>query len=390
MHHDWSARILTLESILIYNTMNRMHMLQSYNGLFVTNPTNIRYLTGFVGVDERDAYVLLTPDILYFFTNSLYIEEAKNAKCPMLNVQLKTIQISRENPISKEVARLCSEQKIKKLGFEDDNLTVSEYTKLQSVISAELVPSGGKIEALRMIKRKDEIENIRLAANVTDQCFSYITKRIRPGVTEARLAWEIESFLKMKAGDIAFSPIVAFNEHSSEPHYNKRGNNPLRKNSLVLLDFGARVNGYCADMTRVVFLGTPKSEWIRAYTTVSEAQHQALEAMSKYFNNIYYHSERTNKPLSGAELDRIARKIIEKAGLPVYPHSLGHAVGLDIHEAPRLTVKKDEQLKPGMVVTVEPGVYVEGSYGVRLEDLVLLKENSIDILSKSPKEIMIL
>lgn len=344
------------------------------NYLFVTNPTNIRYLTGFVGVDERDAYCLLTQRELFLFTNSLYLESVKELRTQnlMTKQDITIVEISRENPISKELKRVFTE---KKLEFEEDNLTVAELRKLkETLVGVELIPTQNRIEKLRMIKRQDEINNIRLAANITDQCFSYVTKRIRPGVTEGRLAWEIESFLKMKAGDIAFSPIVAFNENSSKPHYQSRGNSPLRKNSLILLDFGARVSGYCADMTRVVFAGKPKDEWVNAYKAVSSANQKAIDMLKDGERN-------------GATLDAAAKKIIAETDLPVYPHSLGHAVGLDIHEAPRLTTKKSEILKPGMVVTVEPGVYVEGSYGVRLEDLVLLRDNKIDVLTKSPKEI---
>lgn len=330
--------------------------------LFITNPTNIRYLTGFVGVNARDAYVLYTKEKSYFFTTKMYKEQAKD---------LSPIILSSDYPIAKALADLS----VHILEFEADNLTVSEYEKLKNT-GIQLIPTSNKIEARREIKRKDEIENIRLAAKITDQCFTYITKRIRLGTTEARLSWEIESFLKLKAGDIAFSPIVAFNEHSSEPHYSKRGNNPLRNHSLVLLDFGAKVNGYCADMSRTVFLGTPKDEWIKTYTTVLAAQQAAIDKIQPN--------------VSGAILDKIARDLIANAGLPTYPHSLGHAVGLDIHESPRLTIHNEEFFKPGMVFSVEPGVYIEGDHGVRIEDLVLLTQKGICVLSHSRREIIIL
>ena len=341
--------------------------------LLVTNPTNIRYLTGFVGVEpaEREAYVLLMDKETYLFTNSLYIEQAKN-------LPAKLIEISRENPISKKLLRITDELDIKKLGFEDTNLTVAELAKLkQTLTSVSLMPTRGRIEEQRMIKRDDEIKNIKLAAKITDQCFAYILKCIRPGVTEGKLAWKIESFCKMKAGDNAFSPIVAFNEHSSMPHYMSRGNSPLRNNSLVLLDFGARVNGYCADMTRTVFLGPPKPEWEHAYNAVLSANEKAIDLL-------------INGERKGATLDAAAKEVIAEENLPPYAHSLGHAVGLDIHEAPRLSVTKDEGLKSGMVFSVEPGIYLEGQYGIRIEDLVLLKGKSIEILSRSQKQITVL
>lgn len=338
------------------------------NSILITNPTNIRYLTGFVGlpaqagVEARDAYILQTSEQIHFFTNSLYMEQAKN---------LSPILISRENPISSELKKLCKKLQIKELDFEEIDLTVAEYNKLKIALKGvTLVPSRNKIEDLRMIKKDEEIKNIRLAARVTDDCFTHILGRIRPGITEARLAWEIEGFLRFKGGDIAFSPIVAFNAHSSQPHYVAKGNDPLRRDSLILLDFGARVNGYCADMTRVVFLGPPRAEWKKAYETVHAANERAIGLLQK--------GER-----DGKILDQEARKIVS------YPHSLGHAVGHDIHESPRLTMKKSEILKPGMVITIEPGRYVEGKYGIRIEDLVLIKDNGIEILSKSKKELTI-
>lgn len=351
-----------------------MNVLGNIDALLITDSVNIRYLTGFVGVapEEREAFVLIAKDKTYLFTNSLYMEQA--ASLP--NIEL--IQISRESPISKELSSLTEKFKIKKLGFEDDNLTVAEFTKLKQVlVDVELVPTRNKIEELRMIKRKDEIENIRLAAKITDQCFKFLTHRIRPGTTESRLAMEIEGFFKYHGAENAFSPIVAFNTHSSQPHYQKRSNDPLRRGSLILLDFGAKVNGYCADMTRVVFIGTPKPEWKKAYETVIGANEKAIDLLKD--------GER-----HGATLDAAAKELIAEADFPPYPHTLGHAVGLAIHEAPRLSTKKDEILKPGMVVTVEPGIYIEGQYGIRIEDLVLLKASGMEILSTSSKALTIL
>ena len=371
--------------------------------LFITNPTNIRYLTGFVGVDERDAYVLLTNNQAFLFTNSLYRELAKKLERSGNRVQgtdVQFVEISRENPISRELLRITTDLKTKELGFEDTNLTVAELSKLKKVLTdVKLIPIRDRIEKLRMIKRKDEIDNIRLAATITDQCFKYMLNRIRPGATESRLAWEIESFFRKNGAENAFSPIVAFGKHTSQPHYQVSNNWPfdfaqgeqngiLQKQDVVLLDFGASVNGYCADMTRVVFLGTPKVEWIKTYTTVLKAQTDALKYLEECFNVLIHQYKRI--PISGSKADQISRKVIELAGLPTYPHSLGHAVGLDIHEAPRLTVKKDEKLESDMVITVEPGVYLEGQYGIRIEDLVLLTDTGIDILSKSPKEIIVL
>jgi Xaa-Pro aminopeptidase len=344
-------------------------LLTDIDALLVTNPTNIRYLTGFVGAspEEREAYLLVTPKKNQLFLTPLYREEGK---------KFDAIEISREHPIEKALTRLDPV----KLGFEADNLTVAEYEKLKKELKGvTLVATRGRIENERMIKRPDEIANVRLAAKLTDQCFAYITRRIRPGMTEGRVAFEIEAFIRSRGAQLAFTPIVAFNEHSSQPHYHDKSHDPLRRGSLILLDFGARVNGYCADMTRVVFLGKPKDEWVSAYNAVLRAQQASLTYLTG-----------PDPVRSGAAADRAAREEMKKAKLPDYPHGLGHGVGLEIHEAPRLTVKKDAELTAGMVVTVEPGVYMAGSYGVRIEDLVLLKKNGIEILTRSSKELITL
>lgn len=351
-----------------------MDISKKFDGLLITNPTNIRYLTGFVGAtpEEREAYVLLTENQKYLFTNSLYLEKAKNL------TGVIPVQISRENPISKEVKELCEKLKILKLGFEETNLTVAEYVRLtEQLPNVRFVATKNTIEDRRQIKRPDELANIKLATAITDQCFKFITRRIRPGMTESRFAAEIENFCKYKGGGNAFSPIVAFNEHSSQPHYDSKGNSPLRRGSLVLLDFGARVNGYCADMTRVVFVGKPKPEWVAAYTTVLASQQKVLDLLSS--------GER-----DGATLDAAAREVIAEADLPPYPHGLGHGVGLDIHEAPRLSVKKKEILEDGEVFSVEPGVYLPGRYGIRIEDLVRLTHTGAEVLSTSPKTLTVL
>ncbi len=366
-------------------------LLTKIDALLITDPINIRYLTGFVGVspDEREVYCLLSKDILYLFTNALYLEAAKNAKCPMLNAKLEVVEISRENPLSKKLVNILKEKKIKRLGFEEIDLTVAEYQKLKLTLKGvSLVPTRNRVEELRMIKRVDEIENIRQAAALTDQCFIYLTSFLKPSVTESQIAWEIESFFRKHGAKSVFSPIVAFGTHSSQPHYTFGLERPglsrlkgqaLKNQDIVLLDFGARVNGYCSDMTRVVFVGRSKDEWKRAYDTVLRAQQTALDLLAGFH------------PVSGATLDKGAREAIKKAGFPLYPHSLGHGVGLSIHEQPRLSYKNPTvHLKPGMVVTVEPAIYIEGSYGIRIEDLVLLKKDGVEILSKSPKELILL
>lgn len=382
--------------------------LSDLDALLITNPTNIRYLTGFGGVapEEREAYCLVTQDKLFLFTNALYREEVipltrKPRGLKRLNLLaskgLTFIEISREEPFATKLAEILKKTKCVRLGFEENNLTVAELGKLDKELTGiTLVPTQSKIEDVRMIKRNDEIVDIRAAAKLTDQCFDFILGKIKIGVTESEVAWEIESYIRKCGAQLAFSPIVAFGKNTSQPHYqpSSRNSSRLRSNDIILLDFGARVNGYCSDMTRMMFIGKPKDEWRRAYQTVFEAQNAALDYLRTQGRTL-------SSQLSGSMADRIAREIIVKAGLPPYPHSLGHGVGLDIHEIPRLIARKDRILPkpqpwkdaillPGMVVTVEPAIYIEEEYGIRIEDLILLKNEGIEALSNSPKEMIIL
>ena len=361
--------------------------LNGFDALLITNPVNIRYFTGFLGAapEERESYLLVTKNKKYLFTNSLYREAAKK-------LASEFVEISRDAPLSEKLEEIVLSEKIKRLGFEEENLTVAEFQKLKKELNGiALVPTKNRIEDLRMIKREDEIANIRAAAKLTDQCFTYLVSFLKPGVTESQISWEIESFFRTRGADCAFSPTVAFGAHTSQPHYQAARyhlaasqGGTLQRNDMVLFDFGARVNGYCSDMTRTIFIGTPRGEWKRAYQAVLNTQQAVLDEILHIL--IYEEKQRA----TGAMLDRLAGRRIREFGFTPYPHSLGHGVGLAIHEQPRLSYKKDVALKPGMVVTVEPAIYIEGRYGIRIEDLVLLKKEGIEILSKSPKQLIIL
>jgi Xaa-Pro aminopeptidase len=234
------------------------------------------------------------------------------------------------------------------------------------------------MEPRRRVKRPDELDHIRKAAKLTDECFTFITKELAAGVWESEIAWSIESFIRTRGGTLAFPPIAAFGANSSMPHYQYTNEKSLEAGQPVLLDMGARVDGYCADMTRMVYFGTSDEDFRRAYDAVRDAQEKSLE----YLGSAH--------PPKGAEADKKARGILTNYGFTEYPHSLGHALGLDIHERPRLTKFRDDTLEPGMVVTVEPAVYLAGKFGIRIEDTVLITENGIEILTKTDKNIITL
>jgi Xaa-Pro aminopeptidase len=234
----------------------------------------------------------------------------------------------------------------------------------------------GLVEMLRMIKDKEEIDAFTKAANLTDKTFDFIQTKIKKGGSEKELAFEIEFFIKKNGADLAFDPIVAIDEDAAIPHHMSNSTKKITGNNLLLLDFGAKVNNYCSDMTRVVFIGTPEEKKKKVYDTVLSSQTAALKALKAGAN--------------GMEIDKIARDVIEKEGFESYSHGLGHGVGLEIHEAPRLRARSTEILDKNAVVTVEPGIYIPGFCGVRIEDLVVLKENGVEILSNSNKDLIIL
>ena len=355
--------------------------------IFITNATNIRYLTGFFGVENRDAYLLILESNAYLFVSGLYENEAKNISLPTSLLQkhfpqittLKICILSANNRIAKQLASICHKEEIDTLLYESDSLTVAEYTAFKNVLSPiTLSQSRDIIENLRTKKFANEVASITTAANLTDAAFTFIQTKVIKGITEGELAWEIESFFKHAGAQLAFTPIVAFGKNSALPHYSPTGlGATLSDTDIILLDFGARVNGYCADMTRMLFVGEPKKEWLDAYRAVLAANERAIGLLAKGERN-------------GSAIDNLARDIVTNAKLPDYPHSLGHAVGLDIHEAPRLSIYQETTLLPRMAITIEPATYIPDEFGIRIEDLVYIKETGIDVLSKSTKDVIIL
>lgn len=343
------------------------------DALFISNQYNVSYLTGFTGLspNEREGFLFVTQNLAYLLTFPTYFGLFKKG-----GNGFTSLNITREIRMSDHLTEIIKREKINKIGFEKDNLTVSEYESLKTKLPSSFSPTENIVEEERLTKDNDEITKIKSAAKMTDMAFEYIKEKIKKGVSEKDLALELEFFLKKTAGSIAFPPIVAFGKNAAIPHYLSSPNHRLTTNSLILLDFGAKVEGYCADMTRVVFFGSPNNDQVKIYNTVCKAQELALK---KIKSELLTH-----------EIDKVARDYIKSAGFPEYPHGLGHGVGLAIHEAPRLKPESLEVLKENMVVTVEPGIYLEGNCGVRIEDLVILTKEGCEILSKSSKEITIL
>jgi Xaa-Pro aminopeptidase len=339
--------------------------------LLLTDPINIRYVTGFIGVapEEREAYAVIGARKTYLLSSSLYRQEAKRANAEF-------IELTAAAPLATVLAGIIKAEAASTLYFEAHNLTVAEHTHLMKALPhIAVVAQGDEIASRRQHKTPEELAMIQKAVTLTDACFNELLPRIRQGVTEQELSLFIDQFFRHHGAHNAFPPIVAFGAHASSPHYHETSSKPLPAHGLVLIDFGAKVDGYCADMTRVVFVGTPRDQWVLAYETVRSSQQKAIDLLIA--------GER-----HGAILDAEAKKIIEDAGFPPYSHSLGHAIGLAVHESPRLSVRKDDILETGNVFSIEPGIYVEGKFGIRIEDLVALTEEGPIVLSKSPKHLI--
>lgn len=342
------------------------------DGLLVTNQANITYLTSITSLSslERQVYMFLTQKESYLFlpplVHHLY-RDYQNTHIEKLSSRKKLINY---------IYQISKKYSLKTIGFEEKDVTVAELGLFKKkLLHLNLKEAGGIVERLRLRKSEAELKFIKKACHITDQAYRYILTKIKPGVSEKQLALELEFFIKNKTDDTSFSPIVAFDKNSAIPHFVPSTNKTLSRNSLILFDFGAKVNGYCSDMTRVVFWGNPDGKFKKVYQTVLEAQNIAVRLLGK------------KTALSGSGIDRQIKDFIKKKAYPIYPHGLGHGVGIEIHEDPRLKLGKKDQLAPQMVFTLEPAIYLQGWGGVRIEDTVLLKEDGAEVLTKSPKDL---
>lgn len=388
-----------------FEKIKKILIQQNLDALLVSSVANIEYLTHFssFSLEEREAFLLITQDLPYIFTDRRYLEEVskKIADCAL-------IEVTPKNPMRAAISELLKKLEIKKIGFEENNITVSEFNVLKKTFLStdkqiQFKPVRQMIEKVRMAKEKEEIDAIEKACKIGDDAFSYILPRIKAGVSEKEIAFEIEFFIKKQGADISFPPIVAFGPHSSIPHHQPITYN-LQPNTIVLLDFGVRVNNYCSDMTRTVFFGSATAEYKKMYQTVLTAQQKAIEFISAHchseprFNRGEESRERKRRSfprlwrdqddILGKDVDKTARGYITSHGFPSIPHSLGHGIGVQVHESPRLSPTSNELLKPGMVFSIEPGIYITDFGGVRIEDLVVLQKSDIRILTRSPKELI--
>lgn len=348
---------------------NVQDKLSKYNidALLVTNMFNVRYLANFTGTT---GLVVITKDEAYFVTDFRYTEQAAE------EAKGFTI-VKNEGPIFEEVAKIVLEDKIENLGFEQENITYAVYNQINDIIPCELVPVTGLVEKLREVKTEDEINIIKEAINITEKAYDYILGFVKPGKTEIEVANELDFYMRNEgATSVSFDTIVASGVRSAMPH-GVASDKVIEEGDMVTIDFGCYYKGYVSDMTRTFAVGDPGEQMKEIYEIVYQANKKVNEV--------------AKAGMTGAELDAIARDYIAEKGYgPQFGHTLGHGIGLEVHEGPSLSFRNEDKLVVNNIVTNEPGIYVPGLGGVRIEDDLVIKEDGAEILMTTPKELIIL
>ena len=356
---------------------------KNLDGFLVSNFFNILYLSEFKTLteNEREGWLLITAKNVYLFTDSRYINSQSIINNKLLILKL----ITPEKGLIKHLQEIVSEEKIRRLGFEGDDLKVNELQRIKEYFTnIELVTLEKLIIKIREIKDEKEINNIRTACQIADQCLKEIIKTIKPGTSEKEIAFRIEFWLKEKGHDLSFYPIIAVDKNSAVPHYDTLNgtNEKVKNNSVILIDFGAKFEDYHSDMTRMIFVGKPTNEMINTYEILQKAQEKTIEQLKIDSN-----------PVSIDQFCRQKLTIVQspETNLRVYPHSTGHGVGLQIHEYPKISFTSTDVLLPNQVVTIEPGAYLDNKWGMRIEDAVLIKEiGQVEVLTKFTKRVLII
>lgn len=332
--------------------------------ILINQPENRRYLSGFTG---SAGVLLISADDAVLAADFRYYEQVK-AQAPDFRLAEVGYQFS------EHLADLLSEMGARRVGFEASFVPVAMHHEwIKAAPDLEWVATEEIVERIRAVKDKDEVDMVRQAITLTDEAFAHAVSIMRPGMTEREVAWEVEVYMRTHGADAtAFELIVAGGPHGAMPHA-RASDRPLRAGEPIVMDIGARVDGYHSDLTRTICLGQPDGRFREVYDTVLRAQLAAEDAI--------------RAGMSGKDADAVAREIIEEAGYgDNFGHGLGHGVGLAVHEKPRASKISEDTLEAMMLVTVEPGIYIPGWGGVRIEDIVLVREDGAEVLTGAPKE----
>ncbi|MFD1850599.1 M24 family metallopeptidase [Oceanobacillus bengalensis] len=335
------------------------------DAIIVSSPFNRRYITGFTGTA---GVAIISKTDNRFITDFRYTEQA--------TTQAQEFQvIEHKQQIELEIKDQLKKMQVKRVGFEKDYVTFTAFETYKALFEVELIPVSGLIEEIRMIKTSEELDTMKKAAKIADDAFLHIRSFIKPGVKEIEISNELEFFMRRQgATSSSFDTIVASGVRSALPH-GVASDKEIKSGELVTLDYGALFEGYCSDITRTVAVGEISSELRNIYNTVLEANIRGIKGI---------------KPgITGVEADALTRDYITEKGYGEYfGHSTGHGVGLEVHEGPSLSTRSKSTLEPGMIVTVEPGIYIAGLGGCRIEDDVVVTEDGNERLTFAPKELI--
>ena len=355
------ARLASLRALLDEHALD---------AILISRSANKRYFSGLrLGADEEATWpgsLFVSRHAAAILADSRYTEQAER-EASGWQVILTTGSIQDDLP------PLLAEHEVTSLGMEAAVVTHAEWSALAGAApGVELLAIDDELGPLRLIKSADEVHAIGLACELTDACFTHLVEFVRPGMTEREVAWELESWFRANGAEgLAFAPIVLAGARAAMPH-GQPSDARVEMGNVLLIDFGCAVEGYRSDMTRTLFVGEVPDEVRRAHDAVREAQAAAVEALEIGVN--------------GQEVDAVARRHIEAAGFPAFLHGLGHGIGLETHEPPSLRASRPYTLEAGMVFSVEPGVYLPGVTGIRIEDIVVLEDAGPRFLTTSPRE----
>jgi len=339
------------------------------DGLLLTSRYSRYYGAEF---DIAEGVAIVTKAGCRYFTDSRYIESAQN------NIQgFEVIETNRANPYAQLLAKAIADFGVTCLGYEENYLTVAEFQYYEKNLNVKFQPMHKAISAFRCIKEEWELDLMRKAQDITDAAFAEVCTKIKAGMTEKQVCAElIYCLLKNGSDGLAFDPIVVSGPNTSMPH-GVPGDRVLQAGDFITMDFGAAYKGYCADMTRTVALGYATEEMEKVYNTVLKAQCAAIAA--------------TKAGVKGKDVDAVARNIIGEAGYgPYFGHGYGHSLGLEVHEAPNCSPAGETVMEVGVISSAEPGIYLPGKFGVRIEDVVIFREDGCENITHSPKNLIIL
>lgn len=340
---------------------------EGIQGFLITSPYNLRYLTNFTGTT---GWAFITLDQAYFMTDFRYTEQAEK-QCVGYEI------VKNVAPLPVEMARIINPLDLKNVAFEEEQVSHALYLMLEELIDTELVGVAGMIEELREVKDDEEIATIKKACAIADAAFAHIVEFITPGKTEIEVANELDFYMRsLGATGVSFETIVASGIRSAMPHGVASGK-VIEHGDFVTLDYGCYYNGYVSDMTRTISMGQPKEKLAEIYDIVLTAQLKVIDA--------------ARPGMTGIELDAVARDYIAEKGYgEAFGHSTGHGIGLEIHEGPNVSRLAEKPFVAKNVITDEPGIYLPGIGGVRIEDDLLITNDGCEVLTKSPKELIIL